>query len=454
MNHLTDAQKIYELSTIWKEAAYNFAFWDRVNIDWDGEYRKALERVLAAKDLYDYYRELMRFMTLLNDGHTGVSFPNGFYQDPEYFSMFPVYFAKAGDEIILISSSEELKDRIPLYSTLTGIDGTEIGEYIRENCYPYFWHANEEACSVAVLNELVFGRRGSKAVFTFEKDGRRFDVPLERTEPSRIVWRKAEEIAGTGASLRLVDSSDVHTVQMTEDGIAVIRMVSFMDNAMPEKIYARFDELKNAKGYVIDVRGNTGGNSGNADRVAALFISGGFRSCFAETQVYEPVYKAWAAGRADFAGLSPDGAAAKYAGDAENLKKYRMAKNIFYTEDGGNAVDISTPGTLEGPVAVLMNGGTVSAAEDFIDVMKTYTDAVFIGNNTAGSSGQPLCEPLESGGSFRVCTRRCIAQNGEDIYNKGFAPDIRIVATAKDIAAGYDAALEKGLEIIREKTAR
>ena len=450
MNTITDALKIYEVSKIWKEAAYNFAFWDRVDVDWDGEYRKALERVLAAKDLYDYYRELMRFMTLLNDGHTGVSFPDRFYRDPEYFSMFPVFFAKTGKAIFMVSSSEELKDRIPLFSTLTGIDGTEIGAYIRENCYPYFWHANEEACSMNVLNELVFGRRGSKAVFTFEKDGRRFDVPLERTEPSRIVWRRAEEIAGTGASLRTVSSSDVHSVRMTEDGIAVIRMASFMDNAMPEKIYACFDELKNARGYVIDVRGNTGGNSGNADRVAALFIRGEFQSCFAETQVYEPVYKAWAMGRTDFAGLSPDEAAVKYAGSANDLKEYRMAKNIFYTEDGGNAVDIRTPGKLEGPVAVLMNGGTVSAAEDFIDVMKTYTDAVFIGNNTAGSSGQPLCEPLESGGSFRVCTRRCVAQNGEDIYNKGFTPDIRIIPAAEDIASGQDAVLEKGLEIIRK----
>ena len=37
-------------------------------------------------------------------------------------------------------------------------------------------------------------------------------------------------------------------------------------------------------------------------------------------------------------------------------------------------MDISTPGKPEGPVVVLMNGGTISAAEDFIDVMKTYTD--------------------------------------------------------------------------------
>ena len=50
MKTMTDALKIYELSKIWKEAAYNFAFWDRVDIDWDEEYNKALARVLNTKD--------------------------------------------------------------------------------------------------------------------------------------------------------------------------------------------------------------------------------------------------------------------------------------------------------------------------------------------------------------------------------------------------------------------
>ena len=50
---LSNAQKIFELSKIWKEAAYNFAFWDKVDIDWDEEYKKALTRVLATKDLLD-----------------------------------------------------------------------------------------------------------------------------------------------------------------------------------------------------------------------------------------------------------------------------------------------------------------------------------------------------------------------------------------------------------------
>lgn len=37
---ISNEQKIYELSQIWKDAEYNFAFWDKVNIDWDAEYKK------------------------------------------------------------------------------------------------------------------------------------------------------------------------------------------------------------------------------------------------------------------------------------------------------------------------------------------------------------------------------------------------------------------------------
>jgi len=449
MNTITDAQKIYEVSKIWKEGAYNFAFWDKVDIDWDDEYKKTLARVLETKDLYEYYRELKRFVALLGDGHTDVGFPNEIWQDAEYFSRIPVCFAKPGNEIIVVGVSEDVKDEIPLFSTLVKIDGIDIHDYIKEYCYPYFWHANEDACGIFLLNSLVFGRRGSGAVFTFVKDGKQFEVRLERVDHSKIVWHKTDITPHASISQRLISKSDVHTIHITDDEIAIIRIASFDDDSMTGKIYSCFDELKNAKGYILDIRGNSGGSSMNADAIAAMFISGDFHSCYAEAQIYEPTYKAWSMFREDFKGLSPDEALQKYADDADSLKAYRMQKNICYVRDEGRTVANSAPGKLNGPIVVLMNQYTFSAAEDFVDVMKMYTNAIFVGNNTAGSSGQPLCESLESGGFFRICTRRCIAQNGEDIYNKGFATDFRIIPSTAELAAGRDIVLEKGFEIIK-----
>ena len=455
MKNITDEQKIYELSRLWKEAAYNFAFWDRVDIDWDGEYKKALGRVLQTKDIYEYYRELIRFYALLGDGHTEVSMPMEVLQDLEYFSMLPVFLWRFGDRTVVLSVSEQLKDSLPILSELKRVDGIDAEEYIRESCYPYIWHGNEAACGRAALNWIMYGRRGSRVTLTFEKDGITYEHTLERGDPTKMSWYNVGiGVQSEDKTQRVISSSDVHSVRLTEDNIAIIKMTSFADNTMPEKIYACFDELKAADGYILDVRGNTGGNSSNGFMIASMFIDGDYICSRSEMQVYEPTYKAWSVFREDFRGLSLEDAAERYRDDAESLKTYRSGRNMYYLHDEETVPGGKAPGRLEGPIVVLMNEYTFSAGEDFVDVMKAHTDAVFIGMSTAGSSGQPLFEMLESGGSFRICTRRCIAQNGENIYNKGFAPDIPAAQTPEDYAAGFDRAMEKGLEVLREKLGR
>ena len=38
INRISKAEKIYGLSKFWKEAKYNFAYFDRIDIDWDQKY--------------------------------------------------------------------------------------------------------------------------------------------------------------------------------------------------------------------------------------------------------------------------------------------------------------------------------------------------------------------------------------------------------------------------------
>ena len=448
MYTISDELKIYELSKFWKEAEYNFAFWDKVNIDWDEEYKKALPRVLAAKDAYEYYRELRRFAALLCDGHTDVSFPDHVWQDAQYFSAFPVYLFRFGKDIAVICVSEEYKEIIPLYSVLKKIDGIDASEYVRKNCYPYIWHANEDACGRNAMIELMYGRAGSSALFTFEKDGREFDITLTREDAAKIKWY-AENPAAAETGRRQIVIGDSYKCEITEDGIAILKFTSFDDDSMPESVYGHFEELSKAKAFIIDVRGNTGGNSFNGHRIAAMFIDGDFQNFSGEMQTYQPAYKAWSVFRDDLKDLSLAEFEEKYS-DEESIKAYRMSRHIYF-ESVTESTENHTPGKLNGPIAVLMNEYTFSAGEDFVDAMKANTDAVFIGGNTAGSSGQPLCIPLESGGSFRICTLRCIAQNGEDIYNKGFSPDIRVERSLADYIEGRDPAFEKAFAVLKEK---
>ncbi len=446
---ISDEQKIYELSRIWKDAEYNFAFWDKVDIDWDEAYKNALKSVLGTNDIYEYYKELARFLALLNDGHSGVTLPMVIMQSAKYYSMLPIYTARIGKDIVVFGVAEEYKEQIPLLSKIKEINGVEINKYIRENCYPYIWHGNENACGNAATIELIYGRAGSEEDLLFEKDGKSYCAKLKRVDANGIKWHVYNAPAKQDPESRTILDEESVKIEITGDGISVIKITTFMDDSVPEKIYGKFEELKKAKGYIIDVRGNGGGNSTNGDAVAAMFIDGQFESCAAETQVYEPTHKAWGMFRDDFKEVSPD-KIDEQGWDDDSIKSYKMSRHIYFQKEIGK-VENKAPGRLSGPVAVLMNEYTVSAAEDFVDVMKQYTDAVFVGNNTAGTSGQPYFVSLESGGSYRICTRRCIAQNGEDIYNKGFSPDVKATQTIDDVTNGYDKAKETALDILRQK---
>src|ERR1700743_2689199 len=71
--------KLYALSVIWKEADYNFVFFDRQpHLNWDSVYIAYIPRILATKNLYEYIKVLNNFIGTLKDGHTGLML-NQFY---------------------------------------------------------------------------------------------------------------------------------------------------------------------------------------------------------------------------------------------------------------------------------------------------------------------------------------------------------------------------------------
>ena len=58
--------KIYALSLIWKEADYNFAFFDRQpHLNWDSLYVAYIPKILATKNVYEYVKVLQNFIGAL-----------------------------------------------------------------------------------------------------------------------------------------------------------------------------------------------------------------------------------------------------------------------------------------------------------------------------------------------------------------------------------------------------
>jgi len=69
---LTATERASAVATVWAEARYNFAYWDRVRADWDSALAANLK--LAAEPQSDllFWRRLRRLVALLADGQSSV----------------------------------------------------------------------------------------------------------------------------------------------------------------------------------------------------------------------------------------------------------------------------------------------------------------------------------------------------------------------------------------------
>ena len=64
---LTKEEKIYGLSLIWQEVNYNFAYMENYKLDWDSLYIANIPKVVAAKNLTEYYAILSGIMNSFHE---------------------------------------------------------------------------------------------------------------------------------------------------------------------------------------------------------------------------------------------------------------------------------------------------------------------------------------------------------------------------------------------------
>ena len=449
MKNITDEQKIYELSLIWKEAEYNFAFWHKFDksFNWDEEYKKALERVLKTNNIYDYYKELMKFVALLKDGHTGVWLPKEVINSDEYFSTIPLLVQFIDNQYVITNVDISIKDIVKRYSIIRMIDGIPTKEYIEKNIYPFIWHEKEDSCAYQTIAYLFRGPLNSNVELLLEDNGVEYNVILTRT--NKKIQYYYPQVKFSSEPLTTIYDSKSHMIQMTNDGITIITIPSMMNDELGEEIFKNYELLKNAKGYIIDIRNNGGGNSNNADHVASLFIGNSFRTDNAYHPIHIGAYKAW--GKYNKVNEMTEGEFKQQYGDNPFYEKiYKICNHVYYEHNVSDTEIQDVPGKLDGPIVILSSAYTASAAENFINVMKYNTNAIIIGSASFGSTGQPLMYELESGGGFRICTRRSFALDGSEFINLGFKPDIECCLSIDDFKTNTDSVMKKAIETIRK----
>ena len=184
---------------------------------------------------------------------------------------------------------------------------------------------------------------------------------------------------------RTSDSGRLRYGWMTQT-IGYIQIPSFDGEGWVGEMDEVLADLSGAEGLILDVRDNTGGRDENAEKLAGRFAR--------DRTLYRRIQYRNGPEHDDFSPLRED-----------------------YLEPEGKA-------GFHGPVALLTNRRTFSAAESFVLAMKTTPEVVTVGDTTGGGSGNPMYREMPNGWTFTISRWIEWAPDGTTHEGRGLAPDI------------------------------
>lgn len=111
------ADMIFDLSSIWATVKEEFPYFDRLEVDWDAQYRTYLEKILLVNDEGEFHRLLREFMDSLNDGHTKY-FPPAPYRKVRPYVQPDAPSFTLNEGVLTIRINEFMKDHAPFVREL------------------------------------------------------------------------------------------------------------------------------------------------------------------------------------------------------------------------------------------------------------------------------------------------------------------------------------------------
>ncbi len=404
---LSDEEKAAGVSKIWAEARFNFPFFDRLpDLDWDTAYVAALADARAAKTTEDYYRVLTNFMGQLKDGHSRV-LPPAELQD-RFNGITAVDTRLIEGKVIVTGVSDPalMAKGVRVGSEIVRIDGEPALDYAKTKVAPFVVGFTQQ-----------------------DRDVWQYGMQLLRgpvDQPTRLMLKDAQGETVT------VDVPRKHNTgpfgfsppierpasfKILPGDVAYLEVNWFMDDAGIKTLKENFAAASAAKGLIIDIRQNGGGNSDYADALVRALADKPYLSSRWRSVDYKAAFRSWNMPigwvRGTAATFKPDPA--------------------HYTK----------------PVVVLVSGRTYSAAEDFLVAYVSSGRGKLVGETSGGSTGNPYLFKLPGGGLALICAKDDSFGNGRIFEGVGIAPDITVKPTIADIRAGRDPVVEKAVAIIK-----
>lgn len=177
-----------------------------------------------------------------------------------------------------------------------------------------------------------------------------------------------------------VPSLSFRLVRFAGAKIGYLRLLSFPDSSA-QRVNDAIEALvgRGARAVVLDLRDNPGGLLTEAVRTASVFLDQGVVCTVAGLHQEETVYEV--SGGAEFPRL---------------------------------------------PVAVLVNGGSASAAEIVAAALADNDRAVVVGQRTYGKASVQSIRPLSAGRALKLTTATYLTPSGADLAGRGIRPSVKV----------------------------
>lgn len=425
------ATRIADLSTLWKQASAVFPYFDRLPIDWDQTYRAYLPRVMSTETERDLHLLLAEFLNLLGDGHTDYWFPQHLIEETGVLP-FALKHLSSGYYVQAI----EPDGKRHLSARVLGVNGVPM-EDILSDVFRYAYHVDNYVYPLRLHQLLPFLLRPAGNVLETSAGSYAFDLaksaPALIAHPAPTVSVPCEKITGETLDMRLYGGS-----------VLYVKLDDFQHSGAAAEIAAALD--RDLGGVILDLRDNIGGMTLYGAKVAELFLSGEFCACQKRTRTMTGIDVASASQYARMSEEQIERCIVLGQCDREEVERCRKINaNAFFREYSDSYGAPDHQAKYSGPCVVLTSRDTISAAEDFVAMLRSNARATVIGTPTCGTTGTPLLQALSCGGHARICSVGYRLLDGTEFIGRGIAPDIEAEQTPADYENGVDTALHLAL---------
>ncbi len=440
----TPQERVMALSRFWAEADKNFVYMEKVGRErWDSLYQTTLPEVMR-KDMTDleFLFTMERMCAFLGDGHTNVWTTGKATLPPltlHEFGDVALWWETVENRAIITSAVGHEAKSIPLGSEIIDVDGCPLSEHIAKNCLPYISESAPHARQAAAMQRVLMGTEGTRHKVTFKKGAKQITMELE----NKFFTGDMSEVKKLPGAAKLFERPS-YEMRWEKGDVAYLRVGTFTDDAIIDSVSARLPEIKSkARGVIIDLRNNGGGDGGKALRLICMFTNrSSLLSSAWRTRHYVPAYAAWGVY------TTP----ADTIGNGYNRRNYIMDKGYDYLTFPASE-ELLDPQRMvaELPVVLLINSGTCSAAEDFMIMVDGLDNFMSVGSPTHGSTGQPIMIDLIPGLICRICTKADTYPDGREFVGYGVKPDIEVPLTVESLYKGEDKQLDVAKQLLNYK---